>query len=108
MPPYNNGAGYFLYVNDISEVYRYNVPKGSSMFFMHKDQPLFYIKSVDTFNQMNVKMYDLTERQPEPMMPQIPNASQYVTRDELTSIIQETIRNELRSNRNHNNRKEAN
>lgn len=32
MPTYNNGAGYFLYVNDVSEVYSYSVPAGGTMF----------------------------------------------------------------------------
>ena len=53
MPPYNNGAGYFLYVGDISEVYNYNVPSGGTMFFMNKNEPVLYLKSVNMFNLIN-------------------------------------------------------
>ena len=117
MPTYNNGAGYFLYINDISEVYGYNVPAGGNMFFMDKNKPILYLKSVNMFNQQNVTKYNLVE---EPAMPQpeptnsVPqpfaqqNTNNYITRDELTSVIADTIRNELRNNRgyNKNNRKE--
>lgn len=114
---YNAGAGYFLYVGDISEVYNYNVPQGNAMFFMNKTQPVMYLKSVNMFNQQTVTTYDLLERKaevpmntgmaaPDPAMntsqQQIQNqgnSSEYVTKGELASIIQETIRNEMRNNR---------
>lgn len=113
MPTYNNGAGYFLYVNDISEVYGYNVPAGGTMFFMNRNQPILYLKSVNMFNQQNVTEYSLVERTvatPEiqntsqqqtiqPVQQVQQNSSEYVTRGELTSIISETIRNELKNNR---------
>jgi len=116
MPTYNNGAGYFLYVGDISEVYNYNVPSGGTMFFMNKNQPVLYLKSVNMFNQQTVTEYNLVEK---PATPAVQNpitvpstvvqssGSQYVTRDELAGIIQDTIRDELRNNRGYkNNRKE--
>lgn len=116
MPTYNNGAGYFLYVNDISEVYGYNVPSGGTMFFMNRNQPVLYLKSVNMFNQQNVTEYSLVEKvvsEPtnqavQPIEQKQYSSDSYVTRGELTSIISETIRNELRNNRNYNknNRKE--
>lgn len=114
---YNAGAGYFLYVGDISEVYNYNVPQGNAMFFMNKTQPVMYLKSVNMFNQQTVTTYDLLERKaevpmntgmaaPAPAMSASQqsiqnqgNSSEYVTKGELASIIQETIRNEMRNNR---------
>lgn len=116
MPTYNNGAGYFLYVNDISEVYGYNVPSGGTMFFMNRNQPILYLKSVNMFNQQNVTEYSLIEKvvstpeiqnqgqvqsqQSNPLQqPVQQNQSEYVTRGELSSIIAETIRNELKNNR---------
>ena len=116
MPTYNNGAGYFLYVNDISEVYSYNVPAGGTMFFMNRNQPILYLKSVNMFNQQNVTEYSLVERtvatpeiqnsgqqqtiQPVQQVKQVQqNSSDYVTRGELTTIISETIRNELKNSR---------
>lgn len=113
MPTYNNGAGYFLYVNDVSEVYSYSVPAGGTMFFMNRNQPILYLKSVNMFNQQNVTEYSLVERTvatPEiqnagqqqtiqPVQQVQQNSSEYVTRGELTSIISETIRNELKNNR---------
>lgn len=116
MPTYNNGAGYFLYVNDISEVYGYNVPAGGTMFFMNRNQPILYLKSVNMFNQQNVTEYSLIEKvvstpeiqnqgqvqsqQSNPLQqPVQQNQSEYVTRGELSSIIAETIRNELKNNR---------
>lgn len=113
MPTYNNGAGYFLYVNDVSEVYSYNVPAGGTMFFMNRNQPILYLKSVNMFNQQNVTEYSLVERTvatPEiqntsqqqtiqPVQQVQQNSSEYVTRGELASIISETIRNELKNNR---------
>ncbi len=113
MPPYNNGAGYFLYVGDISEVYNYNVPSGGTMFFMNKNEPVLYLKSVNMFNQQTVTEYSLVEKiQPQPIQTPKPNATQnqneYVTRSELTSIISETIREEMQKNRNfRNNKKEV-
>lgn len=117
---YNAGAGYFLYVADISEVYNYNVPQGNAMFFMNKTQPVMYLKSVNMFNQQTVTTYDLLERKaevptgtgmaaPAPTPTQAPQqdiSSEYVTKGELTSIIQETIRNEMRNNRGYKNKKE--
>lgn len=115
---YNAGAGYFLYVGDISEVYNYNVPQGNAMFFMNKTQPVMYLKSVNMFNQQTVTTYDLLERKAEvpmntgmaapapamnpsqqPVQNQANNSSEYVTKGELASIIQETIRSEMRNNR---------
>ena len=117
---YNAGAGYFLYVGDISEVYNYNVPQGNAMFFMNKTQPVMYLKSVNMFNQQTVTTYDLLERKAEVPMgtgmaapapapvqaPQQDISSEYVTKGELASIIQETIRNEMRNNRGYKNKKE--
>ena len=116
---YNAGAGYFLYVGDISEVYNYNVPQGNAMFFMNKTQPVMYLKSVNMFNQQTVTTYDLLERKAEvpmgtgmaapapamnpanqqPVQNQANDPSEYVTKGELASIIQETIRSEMRNNR---------
>lgn len=116
---YNAGAGYFLYVGDISEVYNYNVPQGNAMFFMNKTQPVMYLKSVNMFNQQTVTTYDLLERKAEaPMMNQMAapaptpspapqqNANDYVTKGELAQIIQDTIRNEMRNNRKNYQKKE--
>lgn len=117
---YNAGTGYFLYVGDISEVYNYNVPQGNAMFFMNRNLPVMYLKSVNMFNQQTVTTYDLLERkqdagqqigiqnQGQPMQPisQQVSQSEYVTRGELTSLISETIRNEMRNNRNYNKKKE--
>lgn len=114
---YTAGAGYFLYVGDISEVYNYNVPQGNAMFFMNKTQPVMYLKSVNMFNQQTVTVYDLLERKAEvpvnngmvsPVTTQAPqqNTSEYVTRGELASIIQDTIRNEMRNNRKNYGKKE--
>lgn len=117
---YNAGAGYFLYVGDISEVYNFNVPQGNAMFFMNKTQPVMYLKSVNMFNQQTVTTYDLLERKaeaptgtgmaapaPAPVQaPQQDNPSEYVTKGELISIVQETIRNEMRNNRGYKNKKE--
>lgn len=102
----NNGAGYFLYVGDISEVYSYNVPAGGTMFFMNKNQPILYLKSVNMFNQQNITEYELVEKttisppatigsnfQNEPV-----SGNSYVTRDELKDLIAETIRSEMRNN----------
>lgn len=108
---YNNGSGYFLYVSDISEVYNYNAPQGSTMFFMNKEQPVMYLKSVNMFNQQTVTVYDLVERKQQ--VPSIysqtiktnddlkaaANDSGFVTRDELSVLIQEAIRSELKNNR---------
>lgn len=110
MPTYSNGAGYFLYVNDISEVYGYNVPAGGTMFFMNRNQPILYLKSVNMFNQQNVTEYSLVEKivtspqdisvqQNTQANAQPVNQSDYVTRGEIASIISETIRNELKNNR---------
>ena len=114
---YTAGAGYFLYVGDISEVYNYNVPQGNAMFFMNKTQPVMYLKSVNMFNQQTVTVYDLLERKAEvpvnngmvsPVTTQAlqQNTSEYVTRGELASIIQDTIRNEMRNNRKNYGKKE--
>lgn len=120
MPTYNNGAGYFLYVNSISEVYGYNnVPAGGTAFFMNRNQPILYLKSVNMFNQQTVTEYELVEKQLQPQQniqntqpiqePQTVqnNGSNYVTRDELASIVSSAVREELKANRwNRNNRKE--
>ena len=118
MNNFGNGAGYFLYVGDISEVYNYMVPQGQTMFFMHREQPLLFIKSVNMFNQQTVSIYDLVERkqempqiQPQPQPQQVTPSSgnDYVTRDELTTLIAETIRTELRNGKTkyyNNNKKE--
>lgn len=113
MPPYNNGAGYFLYVNDISEVYSYNVPSGGTMFFMNKNEPVLYLKSVNMFNQQTVTEYSLVEKiqqPPQPLQPSQPiqqNKNDYVTRGELASIISDTIRDEMQKNRGYRNKKEG-
>lgn len=105
MANYNNGAGYFLYVGDISEVYSYNVPAGGTMFFMNKNQPVLYLKSVNMFNQQTVTEYELVEKQVEapPILNQnFQNGGEmYVTRSEIKDLISETIRNEMRNNRNY-------
>ena len=120
MPTYNNGAGYFLYVGDISEVYNYNVPSGGTMFFMNKNQPVLYLKSVNMFNQQTITEYELVEKkipQVNTVQNQVPQVMQttvtkqdineYITRGELETIIADTIRSELRNNRGYkNNRKE--
>ena len=113
MPTYNNGAGYFLYVNDISEVYAYrNIQQGSSMYFMNRNYPVFYIKSVDMFNRATVDSYDLVKQQVAPAQPvpqsqpQVPAAtnmasevpSNYVTKDELSAVVAEAVRNALAAN----------
>lgn len=113
MPTYNNGAGYFLYVNDISEVYAYrNIQQGSSMYFMNRNYPVFYIKSVDMFNRATVDSYDLVKQQVAPAQPvpqsqpQVPAAtnmasevpSNYVTKDELSAVVAEAVRNALATN----------
>ena len=110
---YNAATGYFLYVGDISEVYNYNVPQGNAMFFMNKSQPVMYLKSVNMFNQQTVTTYDLLERKAEvpvisnPIPPSVPSSnSPYVTRDEIASIIQESIRNEMRNKGGYRNKKE--
>ena len=117
---FNAGVGYFVYVGDISEVYNYNVPQGNAMYFMNKNQPYMYLKSVNMFNQQTVTAYRLTQedltapapvsfqsQQQIPTQPVSPQPSnEYVTRGELTSIIQETIRNEMRNNRKNYNKKE--
>jgi len=113
---YNNGSGYFLYVSDISEVYNYSTPQGSTMFFMNRDQPVMYLKSVNMFNQQTVTIYDLVERKQQ--VPQIysqnittkddlkssVNDSEFVTRSELSALIQDAIRSEMKNNRGHKNR----
>ena len=115
MPTYNNGIGYFIYVNDVSEVYQYRVNPGNVGYFMNRNQPILYTKSVDAFGQQNVEDYDLIRRQqhgqpnqpvsvPQPQIQPVPS-NNYVTRDELVGIVQETIRNEFQ-NRNRNQRKE--
>ena len=103
---YNNGSGYFLYVSDISEVYNYSAPQGSTMFFMNKEQPVLYLKSVNMFNQQTVTVYDLIERKQQvpPIyaqadMQQPSNQNGYVTRDEISAMIQEAIRSEMKNNR---------
>ena len=83
---------------------------------MNKNQPILYLKSVNMFNQQTVTEYALVEK---PIAPQVQNpmsttlqenlssGSPYVTRDEISTIIQDTIRSELRNNRNYKpNRKE--
>ena len=116
MPPYNNGAGYFLYVGDISEVYNYNVPSGGTMFFMNKNEPVLYLKSVNMFNQQTVTEYSLVEKPTKPQTPLQPsqpiqpvqNQNEYVTRSELQSLIADTIRDEMQKNRGYrNNKKEG-
>lgn len=117
MPTYNNGAGYFLYVNDISEVYAYrNIQQGSSMYFMNRNYPVFYIKSVDMFNRATVDSYDLIKQQvasaqqiqqpqaavPAPA-PAAANGAQevpanYVTREELGAVVAEAVRNAFAEN----------
>lgn len=107
MPPYNNGAGYFLYVGDISEVYNYNVPSGGTMFFMNKNEPVLYLKSVNMFNQQTVTEYSLVEKPSKPQTPLQPsqpiqpiqNQNEYVTRSELQTLIADTIRDEMQKNR---------
>lgn len=80
---------------------------------MNRNQPILYLKSVNMFNQQNVTEYSLVER--TVATPEIQNAGQqqtiqtvqqvqqnssdYVTRGELTTIISETIRNELKNSR---------
>ena len=114
MPGYNNGAGYFLYVGDISEVYNYNVPSGGTMFFMNKNEPILYLKSVHMFNQQTVTEYSLVEKinpvQPQPIQATVTkqDANDYVTKSELQTLIADTIREEMQKNRNYrNNRKEG-
>lgn len=107
MPPYNNGAGYFLYVGDISEVYNYNVPSGGTMFFMNKNEPVLYLKSVNMFNQQTVTEYSLVEKPSKPQTPLQPsqpiqpvqNQNEYVRRSELQTLIADTIRDEMQKNR---------
>lgn len=120
--PTSNGAGYFLYVGDISEVYSYNVPQGQSMYFMDRNRPVFYIKTV-LFNRQTVDAYDLVKQtyaEPSPaftnagtVQQQVPQTytqrqqnsdADYVKRDELVSVIAETVRNEMRSQNTYKNR----
>lgn len=112
MPTYNNGAGYFLYVGDVSEVYNYNVPSGGTMFFMNKNEPILYLKSVNMFNQQTVTEYSLVEKikpvQPQPVQVTKQDINEYVTKGELQTLIADTIREEMQKNRNYrNNRKEG-
>lgn len=113
MPTYNNGAGYFLYVRDISEVYNYQVPQGQTMFFMNKEKPILYLKAVNMFNQQNITAYDIVEQpqytQTQNTVPNIQNGqqSEYVKRDELSAIIAEAIHNEFKNNRGYNKSKRS-
>ena len=114
MPTYNNGAGYFLYVGDASEVYSYNVPSGGTMFFMNKNEPILYLKSVNMFNQQTVTEYSLVEKikpvqvQAQPVQVTKQDVNEYVTKGELQTLIADTIREEMQKNRNYrNNRKEG-
>ena len=102
--PTSNGAGYFLYVGDISEVYSYNVPQGQSMYFMDRNRPVFYITYAEpspaftnagTVQQQVPQTY--TQRQQN-------SDADYVKRDELVSVIAETVRNEMRSQNTYKNR----
>lgn len=106
MPTYNNGAGYFLYVSDASEVYSYNVPSGGTMFFMNKNEPILYLKSVNMFNQQTVTEYSLVEKiQPQPVQVTKQDINEYVTKGDLQTLIADTIREEMQKNRNYRNKK---
>lgn len=93
--PTNSGVGYFIYVDDVSQVYSYAVPKGGNMFFMHKTQPYLYIKTVDFFNNTSISTYTLSEVKESPQMQQPFEAGSqnksYVTRDEIASIVEEAV-----------------
>lgn len=107
MPSTNSGAGYFIYVSGISEVYSYYVPQGQSMFFMDRNQPILYIKTVEVFGQQTVETYDITKRTNQFPVSETPQTNaqpvgqtEFVRKDELSSIVAEAVRAELRSQNN--------
>lgn len=91
--PTNSGVGYFIYVDDVTQVYNYAVPKGGNMFFMHKTQPYLYIKAVDFFNNTSVSTYSLSEVKEQPQVQQPQSNNNYVTRDEIAGIIEQAVSN---------------
>lgn len=104
--PTNSGVGYFIYVDDVSQVYSYAVPKGGNMFFMHKTQPYLYIKSVDFFNNTSLSTYSLSEvkeqapaqtfSQPQARpqaQTQAQTENQYVTKSEIADLIEQAVSN---------------
>ena len=98
--PTNSGVGYFIYVDDVSQVYSYAVPKGGNMFFMHKTQPYLYIKSVDFFNNTSLSTYSLSEvKEQTPVQTlsqpqtQVKSEDQYVTKSEIADLIEQAVSN---------------
>lgn len=98
--PTNSGVGYFIYVDDVSQVYSYAVPKGGNMFFMHKTQPYLYIKSVDFFNNTSLSTYSLSEVKEQAPAQTIPQSQaqaksddQYVTKSEIADLIEQAVSN---------------
>lgn len=113
MPSTNSGAGYFIYVPGISEVYSYYVPQGQSMFFMDRNQPILYIKTVEVFGQQTVETYDITKRTNQFPVSETPQTNaqsvgqtEFVRKDELSSIVAEAVRAELRNRGNYKRNKE--
>lgn len=80
------------FVSSIEEAYGKNV--GS---YMLRDEPVMCKKSIDQTGAVRFEVFDLVKREP------VQNEGNYVTRDEIATIVAETVRKEMKRNRKENN-----
>ena len=60
---YSNYMTNKIVVNNIEEVKQYPVPPGGDYIFSHNTQPVLFRKTVDTYGQFKITMFDITPRE---------------------------------------------
>lgn len=88
--PQNNGINW---VQGIEGAKAYQIPQNSNIILMDSEKNRMYIKTSDNIGMCNLRIFDFTEvtetSQGHNSVVSQPDLSQYVTRDELNSILEQ-------------------
>lgn len=71
------------------------VAPGTEVMLMDSEAPVIYKKSADASGRPILRIFDMVERLPN----QSQNEGNFVTKDELTSAVEEAVRNAMKHNR---------
>ena len=90
--PQNSGI---IWVSGKSEADKWAIAAGSAVALWDQNNPVVYLRQADSTGKPSTKVYDLVERidnlPQQPAQPGI-DMTQYITRDELESILAERLK----------------
>lgn len=95
-------TGGIIWVGSKQEADNYPIAPGCAAALWDSNSPVIYLRQADSTGKPSTKTYDLVERTEAPsqkLATKIPDMSQYITREELESILSERLKKPARASK---------